>query len=158
MSRAISPALGAVLLALITVALAGVLTASVGTATLGQPQPDFVRISADAEPDGTISLTHKHGHAIDVRQVTVVVSVEGEQLAQQPPVPFFSTAGFEAGPTGPFNSAADPEWTVGEQASFTIADSNTPAPRPGDEIKIELYEDGHPLAEATTSLPGHGGE
>lgn len=125
---------------------------SVGTATLDDPTTEFVGIAATADVDGTITLTHEHGHAIDTRQVTVRISVDGTPLDRQPPVPFFSTAGFEPGPTGPFNSAADPEWTVGEQASVTIADSNTPTLDPGDTVLIEIYEDGHPLAQAETTV------
>lgn len=140
------------MLALIAVALAGVLMTSVGTASLAQSDPAFVTISADAAPDGTITLTHENGDPIDVERVVVEVTVDGTKLEKQPPVPFFSTAGFEPGPTGPFNSAADPEWSVGEQASFTIAGSNEPSLEPGDELVVELYEDGHPLAQAQTTV------
>ena len=140
------------MLALIAVALAGVLLTSVGTASLDQSEPAFVTISANAAPDGTITLTHENGDPIDVERVVVEVTVDGTKLEEQPPVPFFSTSGFEPGPTGPFNSAADPEWSVGEQASFTIAGSNEPSLEPGDEVVVELYEDGHPLAQAQTTV------
>lgn len=151
MRRAISPVLGSVILALIAVALAGILMTSVGTASLAH-DPAFVTLSADASADGTVTLTHENGDPIHVDRITVTVTVDGTELATQPPVPFFSTAGFEPGPTGPFNSAADPEWTVGEQASFTVADTNTPTLEPGDEVLVELYEDGHPLAQARTTV------
>lgn len=149
--------MGAVLLALITVALAGVLLAGAGTATLDHAESNFVTVSATAEPDGTVILTHESGKPVDVDHITVEVTVNGERLAEQPPVPFFSERGFETGPTGPFNTAADQEWILGEDASFTIGDSNSPAPTAGDRIEVPLYRDGHPFAEATTSVPGDGG-
>lgn len=157
MTRAITPVLGAVLLALITVALAGILAASAGTAPLAGPDPGFTSVSATASGDGTVTLTHERGSALDVRDLSVRIAVDGTPLDTQPPVPFFSTPGFEPGPTGPFNSAADPEWTVGETASVTVAASNSPSIGAGDEVTVRLYRDGRPVAEATTTAISDGG-
>lgn len=165
MTRALSPVFGTLLLASITVALAAILATTVGTAALGGPVgaqggedlTEFTRLSAEASTDGTIILTHEAGDPIDVGEITVTVTVEGAPLAEQPPVPFFSTTGFEAGPTGPFNSAADSEWTVGERASFTIADSNDPVPDAGDEVRVEVLQNGRPLGRVSTSVSGGGG-
>ena len=135
---------------------ASLITTSVGTASLDRTDPEFARLSASASPDGTIVLTHDGGQPIDVRRVSVNVSVEGQRLTQQPPVPFFSAPGFEPGPTGPFNSAADPEWTVGEQASFTLSDSNEPGLQPGADVTVTVLRDETPLTRVRTSVAGDG--
>ncbi|MDZ7849620.1 MAG: type IV pilin N-terminal domain-containing protein [Halodesulfurarchaeum sp.] len=163
MTRAITPVFGTLLLATITVALAAILVTTVGTAALGGPVgtggddlAEFTRLSVEAGPDGEVILTHEAGDSIDVSEVTVSVAVDGTPLENQPPVPFFSTTGFEAGPTGPFNSASDPEWTVGETASFAISDSNDPVPRTGDEVTVEVLRDGRPIAQASATVSGGG--
>ena len=153
MTRAVSPVVGTVTLVLIAVLLAGVLMASVGTASLDQTDPEFASISATATQNGTIVLTHEGGQPVDVREISVVISVEGTRLAEQPPVPFFSAAGFEPGPTGPFNSAAEPRWTVGETTSLTIAGSNTPTPEPGDSVTVEILRGDRPLTRVQTTIP-----
>lgn len=162
MTRAISPVFGTLLLASITVALAAILVTTVGTAALGGPAgamaaddpAAFTRLSAEATADGEISITHDGGDAIDVRDLSVIISVDGTTLAEQPPVPFFSTAGFAPGPTGPFNTAADPEWTVGETASVTISDSNEPVPTAGDELSVKLSQNGRTIGRVETSVLG----
>lgn len=163
MTRAISPVFGTLLIASITVALAAILVTTVGTAALGGPVgsggddlTEFTRLSAEASPDGEVVLTHEAGDPIDVNEVTVSVAVDGNPLENQPPVPFFSTAGFEPGPTGPFNTASDPEWSVGETASVTISDSNDPVPGPGDEVTVEVLRDGRPIAQASATVSGGG--
>lgn len=153
MTRAVSPVIGTVLLVSITVVLAGVVTASIGGTAVPDTEPTSASITADASPDGRIVLTHEGGEPIDVRNVSVRVSVQDTRLAHQPPIPFFSSTGFEPGPTGPFNSAADSRWSVGEQGSFTISDTNTPVPKPGDEVVLEFYRGDRPLTTVRTSIP-----
>jgi flagellin-like protein len=165
MSRAISPVIGTLLLAAITVALAAVLATTVGTAALAGPMgggggedlTQFTRLSAAASPDGEVVLTNEAGDPLDVADLTVRVTVDGDPLAEQPPVPFFSTAGFEPGPTGPFNSGADSRWSVGEVASFTISDSNAPVPEAGDRVTVEVIRDGRPVAQVRTTVSNGGG-
>jgi hypothetical protein len=53
-------------------------------------------------------------------------------------VPFFAARGFRAGPTGPFNAAADPGWTAGEAASLRLASTNAPGISPGDRVVVEV--------------------
>jgi hypothetical protein len=143
------------LLALITILLAGAVTASVGVGSISQSGPNFASISAEASPDGTVTLTHEYGEAVDVTDVTVIVSVDGTRLSHQPPVPFFSAAGFAPGPTGPFNTAADSNWTVGERASFVISETNSPTPTAGDQITVEILEGGTKVAVVETTVsPG----
>ena len=165
MPRAISPVFGTLLLATITVALAAIIATTVGTAALAGPMggggaddlTDFTRLSAEVSPDGEVVLFHEAGDELDVRDLTIAITVDGEPLAEQPPVPFFSSSGFEAGPTGPFNSAADPHWTVGESASVTISDSNAPNPGAGDQVTVAVIRDGRRVAQAETTVSGGDG-
>lgn len=136
-----------------TVLLAVGVTAA---ATLGPP--------ADPGPTATISmgvegervtLSHDGGDPIVVDELAVRVSVNGEPLARQPPVPFFSAAGFEPGPTGAFNAASDDEWTVGGSASFRVAGTNDPSIEPGDRVTLRLIVREQPIATLeTTARPG----
>ncbi|MES3518227.1 MAG: type IV pilin N-terminal domain-containing protein [Natronomonas sp.] len=134
--------LGIVLMTAVVVGMATAVGAVVGVQP-PQPAPTAV-FDLDAEPDGTVTLTHRHGDSLDPASLSVHVTVDGEPLADQPPVPFFSAEGFVSGPTGAFNSAKTTEWDPGETASFRIAGSNTPVPKPGAELEVRLTTDaGH---------------
>lgn len=158
MNRALSPVVGTLLLVAVTVAIAAVLAATVGTAALGPVGTDggattsFTKLSVEATADGDVTLTHEAGDPIDVGDVAVTVRVDGTPLSDQPPVPFFSATGFEPGPTGPFNSAADPTWSVGESASFTIDAENTPHPHPGENLVVTVTRDGRQVARVSGSV------
>ena len=130
-----------------------VLAAAVGGFALDrvpENEPAAVALSLSVEGD-RIALLHRGGPSLDVRELRIRVSVDGTRLSSQPPVPFFSAAGFAPGPSGPFNSASDPEWTAGETASFRIAGTNRPVPDAGATIEVSVYENGRPIAtlEAT---------
>jgi len=128
----------------ILVGLAVVLAAGVGAALTGsgptalQSQPRYVTIDGEATADGTVTLTHSGGGALDIRRLDVSVTADGESLTHQPPIPFFSASGFYSGPRGPFNAAADPAWTAGEVAGFSIAGTNDPPLLPGSEVVVTL--------------------
>ncbi|MFB6153531.1 MAG: type IV pilin [Halodesulfurarchaeum sp.] len=154
MSRAVSPVIGSVMLVLVTVGLVAALALVVHGGSMPTVQPDYTSLSATASSSGEIVLTHRGGKAIDVDEIRVLVLVEGEPLDLQPPVPFFSTEGFQPGPTGPFNVAADQNWTVGERASFVIAGSNAPSLSPGDRVRVEIVSHDRTLAVATASVDG----
>ena len=81
----------------------------------------------------------------------VIVRVDGDPLRHQPPVPFFSARGFRPGPTGPFNAAADPTWTVGERASVRLASTNHPRIVAGARVTVELRYDGRRLTTLTAT-------
>jgi hypothetical protein len=106
------------------------------------PTAAGVGLSVDGD---RLVLTNRAGSALDVRRLDVVVRVDGTPLARQPPVPFFSAPGFEPGPTGPFNVAADPRWERGERASLRLASTNRPAIVPGDRVTVELRYRGRSL-------------
>ena len=118
-----------------------------GASPSGDPRVTAVGVSAT---DQTVRLTHRGGPPLDVRDLRLVVWVAGTRLADQPPVPFFAAEGFRGGPTGPFNTAADPRWHVGERASLRVAGSNEPTPTPGDRLRVVVYRDGRRVASAAT--------
>lgn len=102
--RAISSVVGLVCLLAVTVVLAATVGA-VAPAT-STSSPTIATFEASAEPTGEIRVAHRGGDAIDPETIELHISVDGEPLAEQPPVPFFSARGFESGPTGAFNSAS----------------------------------------------------
>lgn len=148
--RAVSPVLGVVLLLVVTAVLAG----TVGTVALGTSMPtDSPRAAIDLRVDAEenrVTLVHRGGDQLDVAALSVRVSIDGTPLDAQPPVPFFSAAGFEPGPTGPFNSAADRRWTAGETASFALAGTNDPAISSGATVTVVLSTDSAVVAELET--------
>lgn len=157
--RGVSPVIGAVTLVLIAVLLAGVIgTSVVGTATLSSLAEPPVVLSATATDNGTVELTHEGGRAIDLEQVDLRMAVDGQPLSEQPPVPFFSTSGFAPGPSGPFNSASDNEWSVGETGAVRIAGSNAPAVEAGSTISVTVRDRGRTVAGVETTVSGTAGD
>jgi len=146
-SRALSPVLGVVLLLVVTVALAGVVaTAALDASMPSTPPNAAVDLRVDADGN-RLTFVHRGGDALDVNATTVRVRIDGTPLDVQPPVPFFSADGFEPGPTGPFNSASDSEWTAGERASFRLAGTNDPQISSGATVRVTLSLDGTVFAE-----------
>lgn len=145
--RAVAP-VGIALLVGLAVVLAGV----VASATVVSPEPvSTASLSISAAGD-RITLIHRGGDPLNARTLRIVVTVEGVELDHQPPIPFFSADGFHPGPTGPFNSAADPTWTAGETASFRVAGTNAPTLAAGDEIAIAIYAGDRRIASLTTRV------
>ena len=152
--RAVSPALGAVVLVGITVATAAVLgTALLGQATALTAAPPTASFDAAAEGD-RITLSHEGGDAVDVRALRIEIGVDGESLTHQPPVPFFAAEGFHGGPSGAFNPETDDEWAVGETATLRVAGTNDPALEPGAQVTVELFYGGQRFASLSTRVGG----
>jgi hypothetical protein len=130
-----------------------IIAAVVGAAVAVEPPDPAPVVSFDAEADasGEIRVTHRGGAAVAPESLRVHVRVDGEPLAEQPPVPFFSARGFESGPTGPFNSATTGEWHAGETASLHVAGTNEPTLYAGASVEIRLYVDGQKTAVLTTT-------
>lgn len=141
--RGSAPAVGVVLLTLVTVVLAGTV-AAVGVPVTPDPSP-AVALSVGVDGDA-VTLRHRGGATLDARDLRVVVAVNGTRLRHQPPVPFFAATGFRGGPTGPFNAAADPEWTAGESASLRVASTNDPPLGPGARVRVAVYAGGRRVA------------
>lgn len=150
--RAVSPALGAVLLVGITVAAAAVLgTTLLGQATALTGPPPTATFDVEAEGD-RITLSHEGGDAVDVRALDVVISVDGESLRHQLSVPFFAAEGFHGGPGGAFNPETDGEWVVGETTSFRVAETNDPTLEPGARLTVELLYGGERFASLSARV------
>jgi flagellin-like protein len=148
--RALAPVIGCLLLTAITVVGAVI----VGTAVaVDPPSPAPVaHLEAEADASGAVRVTHLGGDAIAPEALRVRLRVDGEPLAAQPPVPFFSARGFESGPTGPFNSAYTGEWRAGETAELRIAGTNEPTLTVGSTVEIRIYVAGTETAELTARV------
>ena len=147
--RAIAPVAGVLLLAITVLLAGGVVTVALGApADPVEPAPT-ASLSLSATGD-RVTVTHRGGDALDASELDVRVSVDGEPLARQPPVPFFSAAGFRPGPTGAFNAASDGDWRVGGSASFRVAGTNDPVLEPGRTVAVEISVDGRPVATLET--------
>lgn len=152
MDRAISPAIGVVLL----VACGVLLSATVGAMALSYEPTDpasAVVISGTVEAESNeITLTLEQGGPLDVRELSLVVEIDGEPLAEQPTVPAYSQSGFRGFPTGAFNAGTGPEWERGESASLTVAKTtNSPQPEPGSTAVIRIFENDLPIATVETT-------
>ncbi|GAB3667962.1 type IV pilin N-terminal domain-containing protein [Halopiger thermotolerans] len=145
--RSVSSVVGTVLLLVIAVCVAGVVLAGVSTWTPASPAATTAfELSADSDRS-TVTIEHRVGDAIDVRELSVTVIVDGTELAEQPPVPFVGAAGFDGAPTGPFNAKGDPQWSAGERASFAVAATNEPPIEMGDSVRVRLVVDGRVIAD-----------
>lgn len=141
---------GAVLFVGIVVVLAGVVGVVALDAAESAPDPVRPTVLSVSVSGETVTLTHEEGAPLDVRSLRVRISVDGDELAYQPPVPFFSARGFRPGPTGPFNAAADSTWTVGETASFEVAGTNDPSLSAGSEVVVRIFDGETPVAVVRT--------
>ncbi|MDX1744931.1 MAG: type IV pilin [Halobacteriales archaeon] len=152
MTRALAPVLGTVMLVVVTVSLAAVVGA-VALVDTTPPEPGSSVVlsgSANASVD-RITVNHESGPPLDVRRIRLRITVDGTPLTHQPNVPFFRITGFRAGPTGPFNSAADPHWTVGEETSLQLDDDNSPLIVPGSTVTVRVYRDETLLARLSVT-------
>lgn len=143
-----SPVVGVSLLALLAVLSAAVVGAAALEA-VPEGGVDTTRASlelrADAATDRLV-LHHRGGDPLRVSDLRVRVTVDGEPLARQPPVPFFSARGFVSGPDGPFNAAHEGRWRAGERASVTLASTNSPQLTDGATVAVTVYLDDRRLA------------
>jgi FlaG/FlaF family flagellin (archaellin) len=137
-----APVAGVLLLAITVVLAGGVVTAAIDAPAEPAPTTSL----ALSATDDRVTVTHRGGDALDASALDVRVRVDGEPLARQPPVPFFSAAGFRPGPTGAFNAATDGDWRVGGSASFRVAGTNDPTLEPGRTVAVDVSVDGRPVA------------
>ncbi|EMA53881.1 type IV pilin [Halococcus thailandensis] len=147
--RAVAPVVGVVLLVGVTVVLATIVGAfAIGIGDSGTAPEAAITADRDGNE---LTLTHHSGDALDVTELTVRISVDGEPLEKQPDVPFVGTDGFNGTPSGPFNPESDPQWTAGETASLTIASTtNAPQPTAGSQVTVKIYSENEPVATART--------
>jgi hypothetical protein len=139
--------IGVVVVLAATVAGAGF---ALKDATTTEPAPTAT-VSLSASNDRLV-LVHEGGEPLDVETLALRIAVEGEQLTHQPELPFFSQRGFRPGPTGPFNSASDPTWTVGERASLRVAESNQPTLEAGDSVEVRIIAGNTELLQVSATV------
>ena len=149
-ARATSSVVGIALMVLVTVLSAAVVGATLLDATPETRSPPRVSLtaSADATRD-RIALTHRSGDSLAVSDLRIEIRIDGTPLSEQPPVPFFAAAGFESGPTGPFNTAADGTWQAGETGAVRIADTNSPQLASGATVTVRVYTEHYRIATVT---------
>lgn len=149
MSRAYAPVAVVLLLAVTVIAAAGVALAL--PSLPGEPPPQRA-VGVDATADGRVTVTLLSGDALDVRRASLRLSVDGDALRHQPPIPYFAARGFYGTPSGPFNSASGDEWRVGESGTLRVAGTNAPRPSRGDTVTVHVLVDGHTVATAETTV------
>lgn len=140
---------------LLMVLLAVGLAVPVGVMAVNQPAIVDSRpavFSVSATPDGRIQIIHEAGPELNVRGISIRITIDGTPLRYQPPIPFFAAKGFRAGPTGPFNIATDQAWTVGEPASVQLASTNHPKPESGDTVTVRILREEVPIAVIETTV------
>ncbi|RDZ65931.1 type IV pilin [Haloferax sp. Atlit-12N] len=145
-TRGSSVLLGSVLLIGLVVVVAAAVGAAAFDAADSSPTPTRPTALSLGVSGDTLSLTHEGGAPLDVESLAIRISVDGEPLAHQPPVPFFSASGFRPGPTGPFNAAADSRWTAGETATLELAGTNDPDIEPGAAVTVRVFDGETPVA------------
>jgi flagellin-like protein len=150
--RGVAPVIGVCLLLAVTVVLAALVGAfALGLGGLGENAPEAA-ITADIKDanygNKEIVLTHMGGDKLDVRDLTVRIFVDGQPLASQPDVPGTGMSGFYGFPDGPFRQGKNHIWTAGEDASLTIAGTNSPQPSAGSRITVKIYADNEIVATA----------
>ena len=150
-SRGVTPVVGVVVLLAVTVALGGVVGAALFDAASTPTDAPTAALSLSAT-ENRVTLSHRGGDVLDVRTLELRVAVDGTPLDEQPPVPFFAAAGFEPGPTGPFNAATDGEWSAGETGSFAVAGTNRPRVAPGSRLSVTVYAAEVPVARLSTTV------
>lgn len=149
--RAISPVVGIVLLLALTIALGTVVAVGVGAWSLESSGPTAAfELSVDGDRS-TVEIEHVAGESINVESLSVTIAVNGRDLSAQPPVPFVGASGFDGAPDGPFNSRADSDWTAGERAGVSIADTNTPTLGPDDSVTVTLAVNGRRITDLETT-------
>jgi flagellin-like protein len=150
MDRATSPVVGTVLLIALTVIAAASVGVAVTASTADPPPSAAIETTADPETN-EITVTHRGGDTIDVSELSVHITIDGQPLAEQPPVPFFAALGFVSGPGGPFNAASPDEFRAGQTATIQLATTNDPLLSPGSTVTVEFRTDDTVIARATTT-------
>ncbi|UTF53823.1 type IV pilin [Natronosalvus rutilus] len=139
--RAVSPLVGTILLVAITVLLAATVATAMGSLSLESDSSATAAIEFEVDADrNELVFEHAGGDALDARDLTLEVTIDGEPLAHQPPVPFVGATGFRGFPSGPFNAATGPTWTVGERATIRLAATNSPALAEGAVVRVRLID------------------
>lgn len=149
-SRGTSPVVGVVLLLGITVVTAATVGLAISTEPPG-PHPTATFELAALADTNELQLTHGGGDTVDVEATTIRIEVDGERLATQPTVPYFSITGFDPGPTGPLNSASPNQWKTGETGTLRVSQSNSPTITRGSTVTVRIQTETALIWEGSTT-------
>ncbi|NGM70220.1 type IV pilin [Natronolimnobius sp. AArcel1] len=144
-----SPVIGTIALLAITVCLVAVVAVGFSTWSVSEPTTAAFDLSADGDTS-TLVIEHTAGDSIDVRELSVTVTINDTPLSSQPSVPSAGKEGYYGFPDGPFNEQADPNWHAGERAELTIASTNSPTLESGDVVTVRLVVDETVIATLET--------
>lgn len=150
MSRGLSSTIGVLFLVGLTVIAAATVGAVVTVEEPTAVPGARLSLAADSE-SGRIALTHEGGETLQVDQLTLTVTIDGQRLGRQPPVPFFAARGFRAGPTGPFNRASGDRWSAGETGAFRLAATNRPSLSRGAHVEVTVATQAGTVARLETT-------
>ena len=147
-SRGITPAIGLVILVVITVLLASTVL-YLGSIDLAEDSSRIV-IEGTVDPAADrITLQHAGGDSLSVTEIDIRVFVDDRPLKHQPPVPFTGAKGFDEAPSGPFNSQSSHKWDPGERASLSLAGTNEPLPTVDSTVVVRISSGDTLIAEVT---------
>lgn len=145
-SRGVAPVIGIVLLVGVTVLLAGaVLVLGSLTPEAAVPQAT-IEGTVDPETD-VLTLEHAGGDPLSVSSIELHVTVDGEPLRHQPPVPFSAAKGFNNSASGPFTDWSDDVWAAGERGTIELAGTNEPLPGRESSVSVRIAVEGGIVAE-----------
>lgn len=144
-ARGISPVVGTLLLVALVVCFAAVIAVAFGSMPIVSSGPDAAFEMA-VGADGEIELDHVAGEPVEVDDLSMTISVNGEVLEHQPEIPFNGNEGFNGAASGPFHPDSSSNWTTGETASVKVAGTNDPEIESGDRVTVVLAVGGETIA------------
>jgi FlaG/FlaF family flagellin (archaellin) len=150
MARAVSSVVGVALLVALTVVFSVSLLGLVETDRPAPPPTASLSVTADGSTDQII-LSHQAGDELDVTEIDLYITVEGQPLRHQPEVPFFAAEGFISGPEGPFNTASPDSFRAGQTATLALAATNDPLFDPGDSVTVRVTTARGTVADKTVT-------
>lgn len=144
--RGVSPVVGSLLLVALVVCFAAVVAVAFGSAPIGSSGPNAA-FEMEVGAGGEIDLDHVAGDPVEVGELSMTISVNGESLEHQPEIPFNGSTGFASAPSGPINGQSnDDEWSTGENVTLEVAGTNDPEIEAGDQVTVVLAVEGETIA------------
>jgi flagellin-like protein len=142
----ISPVIGIILIIAITLVLSVVVYATVSAYEVKDPVFANIEIeSVDLFNHQEVVLVHKGGDSIDVSDISIMISVNGETLKNNLiNLPVTGTPyGFTHALGGVFwgtpgNQSHDNIWDPGDKGDFNIATGNNTVLHSGDQLKVTI--------------------
>ncbi len=144
-ARGVSPVVGTLLLVALVVCFAAIIAVAFSSIPIVSSGPDAA-FQMEVSADGEIELDHVAGDPIDVDELSMTISVDGDSLEHQPGIPFNGNEGFNGTASGPFHTNSSSNWTTGENASAKVAGTNDPEIGSGDRVTVTLAVDGETIA------------